>query len=182
LDDGRIYRALSRLHVDDREVLQALVMGRVSQSEYGNRLGISQAAVSARIKISLVRLDWTLNGAGSLFTSGELRDAISPHLPEQYVVLLVTLWATTSPSETARRTGQTCHPDRYRRLTSLVETLSASRPALVPFGHGLRVLAGSEGHPGRLGVLYSWVASVTHNDSRQGTTIQTCWRASDTTV
>ena len=97
-------RAMARLSVSDRNLIQAIVINRAPQREVADIEGLSQAAISTRLVTAKRRLAWFL-GSGSKFTAPELKIVLEPYMQPIEVAWLTIFWLVGNISEAHYRLG-----------------------------------------------------------------------------
>lgn len=138
LDRDKILHALSRLNLDDQDLVRECVLGDMQQAVYARRVGLTQPGVSYRIVRVFERLKWFC-GTGGFCTSLELKLACEPYLKPITTAWLAVFWMTGNLFRTNKLLRLASGHDRARYLRSMREL--AAVPELTAYYEALSELA-----------------------------------------
>jgi DNA-directed RNA polymerase specialized sigma24 family protein len=123
---------LKKLPEKEEDIIRLYYVNGKKQSDIAHIFGMTQAAVSYRLKRAKSRLCFYLTVPE--LTEDQIRDALTPHFAESDVNILVLMHRTTCQSEVAKMLGLTQGRVRHRFFRSVeqLKTLSEKIPSLVP--------------------------------------------------
>ena len=137
LERDKILRALSRLSLEDQDLVRECVLGEMTQVQYALITGLTQPGVSYRIGRVFERLRWFC-GTGGAFTSLELKAACEPYLKPKTVAWLCVYWTTGNVFATNKLLRLASGSDRAWYLRSMREL--AAVPELTAYYDALSEL------------------------------------------
>lgn len=136
----RYERAIARIPPIEADSLEMLLLGK-TQREIGEIFSTSQPMISYYAAKAIKRLTYLVSGPGSMFDPEDVTTALGPFLTPREVLILKTLWESTSTAHVARAAGLSKSsgsltnytlPRIFRRLRELAST----HPELAKFSSG----------------------------------------------